>query len=82
MNVVYNSEHFSVLAYPVCQGFELVDKTSGRMLFLHGIEANCFEAAINQIPAGRRDIETIDEFLDDYCSGTGQSHLPTWYEAE
>ena len=70
MNVVYNSEHFSVLAYPVCQGFELVDKTSGRMLFLHGIEANCFEAAINQILAGRRDIETIDEFLDDYCSGS------------
>ncbi|WP_415034394.1 DUF3567 family protein [Azonexus sp.] len=70
MNVVYNSEHFSVLAYPVCQGFELVDKTSGRMLFLHGVEGDCFEAAINQIPAGRRDMETIDEFLDAYCSGS------------
>ncbi|MFV5212861.1 DUF3567 family protein [Azonexus caeni] len=69
MNIVYDSEHFSVLAYPSCQGFELVDKDSRRMLFLHGIEAWSFRAAIDGIPEAARDIETIDAFLDEYCSG-------------
>ncbi|NHC07730.1 uncharacterized protein DUF3567 [Azonexus fungiphilus] len=72
MNLVYNSEHFTVVAYPAWQGFELVDKENGRMLFLHGAEASCFRAAIDGIPEATRDVETIDAFLDDYCAGTAQ----------
>ncbi len=67
MNVVYNSEHYSVLAYPAQESFELVDKEGGRMLFLQGPSALHFRAAIEEIPEGERDEETIDAFLDDYC---------------
>lgn len=69
MNIVYNSDHYSVLAYPVCEGFELVDKDGRRMLFLHGVEAWSFRAAIDGIPEAERDEETIDAFLADYCRG-------------
>ena len=36
MNIVYNSEHYAIVAYPVRSGFELVDKASGRNLFVQG----------------------------------------------
>lgn len=72
MNVVYNSEHYSVLAYPAQQGFELVDKESHSMLFLQGIHAQCFSAAIEQIPEEERTEDTIDALLDDYCSGSAR----------
>lgn len=70
MNVIYNSEHFSVLAYPVHQGFELVDKEAGRMRFLHGAAAFSFSAEINRIPEDERDFETIDALLESYCTGS------------
>ncbi|MDR2166065.1 MAG: DUF3567 domain-containing protein [Zoogloeaceae bacterium] len=69
MNVVYNSEHYSVLAYPAQESFELVDKDARRMLFLQGPYAHHFRAAINDIPEDDRNEETIDAFLDNYCAG-------------
>ncbi|MGB4467706.1 MAG: DUF3567 family protein [Azovibrio sp.] len=72
MNVVYNSEHYSVLAYPAQQGFELVDKEAMRMLFLQGPLALRFRNAINGIPEDERDEETVDAFLGDYCDGLAQ----------
>lgn len=69
MNVVYNSEHFSVLAYPE-QGFELLDKTGRRSLFLHGISARCFSNALESIPDEERTEEAIDSLLHDYCAGS------------
>ncbi|MCE1239635.1 MAG: DUF3567 domain-containing protein [Azonexaceae bacterium] len=70
MNVIYNSEHFSVLAYPAQQGFELVDKDAGRMRFLYGAAASVFRAEIDRIPEEARDFETIDALLDGYCTGS------------
>lgn len=67
MNIVYNSEHFSVLAYPPQYGFELVDKAGGRVLFLEGASARQFHAALAGIPEAERDVDRIDAFLDDYC---------------
>lgn len=72
MNVVYNSEHYSVLAYPAQEGFELVDKETMRMLFLQGASALRFRNAINGIPEDERDEETVDAFLEDYCEGMAQ----------
>jgi hypothetical protein len=72
MNVVYNSEHYSVLAYPQQEGFELLDKDAMRMLFLQGPYARRFRKAINEIPENERDEETIDAFLDGYCLGEAQ----------
>ena len=70
MNVIYNSEHFWILAYPAQQGFELLDKALQRTLFLQGASAWHFRNAMEDIPADERDEEHIDEFLDDYCEGT------------
>jgi len=71
MNIVYNSEHFSVLAYPE-QGFELLDKTGRRSLFLHGVLATCFSAALERIPDEERTEEAIDSLLDHYCAGSAR----------
>ena len=72
MNVFYNSEHYSVLAYPRLMGFELLDKEGGRILFLHGAFAQHFRLAIEEIPEAERDEETIDAFLEHYCAGEAQ----------
>ncbi len=69
MNIVYNSKHFSVLAYPE-QCFELLDKTGRRPLFLHGISARCFSDALERIPDEERTEEAIDSLLDHYCAGS------------
>lgn len=68
MNVVYNSDHYSILAFPAQEGFELVDKDSGRHLFIQGPVAFRFRRAIDAIPEEERSEEAIDEFLDDYCA--------------
>ncbi len=72
MNVVYSSDHYWVLAYPAQQGFELFDKASLRTLFLQGPLATHFRSAMEEIPEGERDEETIDEFLDGYCRGSAK----------
>jgi hypothetical protein len=69
MNIFYNSDNYSVLAYPQVIAFELVDKVGGRFLFLQGPYARQFRSAIEEIPEDERDIETIDAFLDGYCAG-------------
>jgi hypothetical protein len=72
MNVIYNSEHFWILAYPANQGFELLDKDGRRALFLHGPSAHHFYHAMEEIPEAERDYATIDAFLDDYCQGSAR----------
>jgi len=75
MNVVYNSDHYSVLSYPNLQSFELVDKDGLRMMFLQGPMASHFRLAIEGIPEEDRDEETIDAFLEDYCAGSARPIL-------
>jgi Protein of unknown function (DUF3567) len=70
MNVVYNSERYAIFAYPVQQCFELVDKTGSRSLFVQGSVAVDLRAAIEGIPDGERDEDSIDSLLDDYCVGS------------
>lgn len=72
MNVIYSSEHFWIFAYPAQQGFELLDKETLRTLFLQGASASHFSQAMEEIPEDERDEETIDAFLDDYCTGSAQ----------
>lgn len=69
MNVVYNSEHYSILAYPAQESFELVDKEGNRTLFIQGETAFRFRKAIDSIPEEDREEEVIDDFLEAYCSG-------------
>lgn len=72
MNVIYDSEHFWILAYPAQQGLELLDKDNLSTLFLQGAHARHFKHAIDEIPENARDAETIDAFLDEYCRGAGR----------
>ncbi len=70
MNTVYDSEHYAIVAYPVQQGFELVDKMSSRSLFVQGSVARDLREAIDSIPDAERDEESIDALLDEYCVGS------------
>ena len=72
MNIVYNSENYAILAFPVCQAFELVDKQTSRSLFVQGSVATDLRAAIDNIPFEERSQESIDSLLDDYCAGVAQ----------
>lgn len=72
MNVIYSSEHFWIFAYPAQLGFELFDKDHLRTVFLQGAYAWQFRNAMEEIPEDERDQETIDAFLDNYCSDTAK----------
>ena len=72
MNIVYNSDHYAIVAYPVRAGFELVDKLGKRSLFVQGSVAIGLREAIDSIPEDERDIESIDSLLDDYCAGAAK----------
>ena len=69
MNTVYNSRLYAILAYPVQQGFELLDKAASRSLFVQGSVARDLRRAIDEIPDADRNEETIDALLDEYCAG-------------
>jgi hypothetical protein len=72
MNIVYNSQHYAILAYPLQQGFELVDKAASRSLFVQGSVARDLRKAIDEIPDNERDEESIDALLDEYCAGAAR----------
>ena len=72
MNIVYNSENYAILAFPMRQAFELVDKQTSRSLFEQGSVAIDLRAAIDNIPYEERSQESIDSLLDDYCAGAAQ----------
>jgi Protein of unknown function (DUF3567) len=72
MNLVYNSDNYSIVAYPLLQSFELVDKLGSRSLFIQGSVAINLRTAIDSIPQEDRDEESIDSLLDDYCVGAAR----------
>ena len=72
MNLVYDSAHYSIVAYPVQEGFELVDKAASRSLFVQGSVARDLRRAIDEIPDNERDEEAIDALLDEYCAGAAR----------
>ena len=66
MNLVYNSEHFSVVEYPTHGGFELIDKQGKTTAFFVGDTAAKFRASMENVFSNSPTIESIDEYLDDY----------------
>ncbi len=72
MNIVYNSENYAIVAYPIQQSFELVDKVGGRSVFVRGSIAIGLREAIDRIPYEDRNEESIDSLLDDYCVGAAR----------
>lgn len=72
MNIVYDSEHYAIVAFPTREAFELVDKVGRRSLFVQGSIATGLRKAISSIPDEDRDEESIDSLLDDYCAGAAK----------
>ncbi len=66
MNVVYNSDHFYVVDYPVEEGVELVDKETGLGTFLQGESAKNFRDSIQSVIADSPSVESVDEFLSGF----------------
>jgi hypothetical protein len=66
MNLVYNSEHFSVVEYPTHGGFELIDKQGKTTAFFVGDTAAKFRVSMENVFSKSPTTESIDEFLDDY----------------
>ena len=66
MNVLYNSENYYVVEFPGCGGIELVDKATRRAGFLEGAVEVSFRASMAGLAAGRKDADSVDEFLGHY----------------
>jgi len=66
MNVLYNSENYTVVEFPGCGGIELLDKTMRRTGFLEGAVEVSFRASMAGLAAERRDAASVDEFLRHY----------------
>jgi hypothetical protein len=66
MNLVYNSQHYSVVEYDGIGGYELIDKLSRTSAFMLGDEALKFRTSMQAIIADSPNVESVDAFLDDF----------------
>jgi Protein of unknown function (DUF3567) len=66
MNLVYNSDNYSVVEYPTVASFELIDKLGKTCAFISGDAALKFRNSMQGVIALSPTVESIDEFLDDY----------------
>ncbi|WP_348699043.1 MULTISPECIES: DUF3567 domain-containing protein [Telluria group] len=74
MNLIYNSEQFSVLEFGVDRshealrfgGYEIVDKGGKREIFINGILAQNFRRDVSELIASEPTMAEIDEFLGSY----------------
>ncbi|MBC3883727.1 BTH_I0359 family protein [Undibacterium griseum] len=80
MNLIYNSEHYSVVEYSADTdhealrfgGYEITDKTVRREWFIGGPMAVGFRNDVTELIASEPSIEEIDDFLGQYEGCMGQ----------
>ncbi|HAT32076.1 MAG TPA: DUF3567 domain-containing protein [Janthinobacterium sp.] len=83
MNLIYNSEQYSVVEFGVDRnlealrfgGYEIVDKGFKRETFIGGKLAQTFRRDVNLLIASEPSMEEIDEFLGSYDSLMSQPVL-------
>ena len=83
MNLIYNSEQYSVVEFGVDRdlealrfgGYEIVDKGGKRETFIAGILAQHFRRDVTELIASEPSMEEIDEFLGSYDSLMSQPVL-------
>jgi hypothetical protein len=83
MNLIYNSEQYSVVEFGADQGrealrfggYEIVDKSGKREIFIGGDMAESFRQSVQQLIATEPSMEDIDEFLAGYDALMGQPVL-------
>ena len=72
MHMLYNSENFAVMQHAGDDhphgGFEIVDKTSRREIYLAGLLADHFQAGVERLSDQTDDEMLIDEFLSGYTT--------------
>ncbi|WP_219116451.1 DUF3567 domain-containing protein [Janthinobacterium sp. UMAB-56] len=76
MNLIYNSEQYSVVEFGVdvdlealrFGGYEIVDKGGKRETFIAGVLAQHFRRDVTELIASEPSMEEIDEFLGSYDS--------------
>ena len=72
MHMLYNSENFAVMRFSgnttAGQGFEIVDKTSRREIYLGGLLAAHFQAGVEYLISQTDDEARIDDFLAGYTT--------------
>ncbi len=74
MNMIYNSPHFCVVEFSgygsaeqhAGGGFEIMDKTLRREIFLGGRDAESFRANVAALIEREPSLEEVDEFLHGY----------------
>jgi hypothetical protein len=74
MNLIYNSEQYSVMEFGVDSdggalhmgGYEITDKPAKREIFIGGVLAESFRQQVRELIASEPDVEEIDDFLGNY----------------
>jgi hypothetical protein len=74
MNMIYNSEQYSVVEFGADRslealrfgGYEIVDKAGRREAFIGGKLAQAFRRDVNNLIASEPTMEEIDDFLGSY----------------
>ena len=66
MNIVYNSDNYYVVEYPVEHGYEVVDKQSSRGTYFLGNVADKFRESMLGALGEDPSPEHVDEFLSDF----------------
>jgi len=83
MNLIYNSEQYSVVEFGVDRdlealrfgGYEIVDKGGKREIFIAGVLAQSFRRDVTELIASEPTMEEVDEFLGSYESIMSQPVL-------
>ncbi len=76
MNLIYNSEHYSVVEFGAQSGleamqfggYEILDKPGKREIFIAGPLAESFLQHVRALIASEPTVEEIDDFLGSYGS--------------
>lgn len=74
MNLIYNSEQYSVVEFGIDNGqealrfggYEIMDKSGKRELFIGGSWAEAFRKNVADLIARAPSVEEVDDFLGNY----------------
>jgi hypothetical protein len=70
MQMIYNSPNYCVVEFKDAEGhaggYEIMDKSSRRELFLGGILAENFRVNVAELIQGEPSIEEVDDFLGSF----------------
>ncbi len=85
MNLIYNSDQYSVVEFGVDSeqealhsgGYEITDKSGNREIFIRGAMAEIFRENVKNLIASEPTVEDIDDFLGSYDAV--MSHRVTYH---